>query len=503
MDYFTSDNIPENIKNQIKINANIVNCDHLKVANKEIEYTLQDLKDVSISNLQNNQVLTYDQTDDKFKNKNIETSLINLSDVQLQSLNNGQILKFVTSENKWVNDDMPPPPVVKENLSELNDVLINNTNDRDFLIFDASTQKWSNKKVEVSDVVNITDISAGDLIVYNGSEWINRYPTEWPVKSSTEEISGNWNFSGDTFTLNTYKVGYNKINNELQTQETVVVINDNTSAPIIRFNDGIKGNVILSRNSGIFINNEVNTASFNIEPPETGYSGFTLKPPSLVPETNAKIIVNITPSEIIFNTNATNQTIIKMNHLSGDILNDKLICVKDSGYNIFNGLTYSNLQPPFGCIIFNNEVTPYTYTTPASINTWMTLVPVTMLCPDSSFFSNPSNGVLRCDDTFTWKYEINFTIVCSVDVNGRNLRFQLTKSNVPEGMITDFWFPAGNRYETIHGRVITDIRGSEVSSGTSNEELKIRCSSSSHTNIPVNISYFSIDCKAIKLKSKP
>lgn len=549
MDFLTSDRIPDEIRNHLKIKCTSIDCNTLTVNGQEPKRSIAELDDVQLTDLQNEQILRYDSTTDKWVNytdvsedkaledltdvvidgnlqpsnvltyKEINPSvfkwtnatlpvaisqLSGLQDVQFFNLQPDQYLYFEGSINKWTNTTLPAPPVVKENLSELNDVSINLAQDRDSLIWSTTNDKWINTKLILSDVVDITNVTQGDLVVYDGTKWINRYPSEFPVKSFNEEITGSWNFNGDLFNIDTYKIEYSKALSRLITSETLVIFHDNAFTPILTINSGTKGEITVSRNAGLFIADESGLNKFNIEPPETGSTGFTLKPPSLATGVIGKIIATDNLNEVVVNSNGVTQLKLRFGGLSGNLLNDKLTCVLSSGYNAFSGIDYCNLQPPYGCIGFSNEGTPYTFNTPGSINTWMTLTPVTGLCPDSTFYSNPSNGILKSTDTFTWKCEINFTVVCSVDTNGRNLRFQLAINNavfvVP---IIDFWFPAGARYETIHGRYTYNVRGSEVTSGSTNDELSIRCCSSSHTNIPVSISYFNIESKATRLIAKP
>ena len=68
--------------------------------------SIETLSDVELEELDNGQILQYDEIEEKWKNVSIiipDGSLSSLSDIELQNLMNNQIIQYDTSLGKWVN----------------------------------------------------------------------------------------------------------------------------------------------------------------------------------------------------------------------------------------------------------------------------------------------------------------------------------------------------------------------------------------------------------------
>ena len=72
-----------------------------------ISALLSGLTDVELTDLDDGQVIAWDETENKFVNKDISTTLAGLQDVDLTGLQDGQMLIFNALTNKWEPTDPP------------------------------------------------------------------------------------------------------------------------------------------------------------------------------------------------------------------------------------------------------------------------------------------------------------------------------------------------------------------------------------------------------------
>ena len=69
---------------------------------------LNKLSDVTVTNVQNNQILKYDSTTSQWVNTSTGavTTLDSLSDVTITAVSNGQSLQYNSTTSKWENADI-------------------------------------------------------------------------------------------------------------------------------------------------------------------------------------------------------------------------------------------------------------------------------------------------------------------------------------------------------------------------------------------------------------
>jgi hypothetical protein len=72
------------------------------------EIILDRLRDVTVTNVQNNQILKYDSTASQWVNTSTGavTTLDSLSDVTITAVSNGQSLQYNSTTSKWENADI-------------------------------------------------------------------------------------------------------------------------------------------------------------------------------------------------------------------------------------------------------------------------------------------------------------------------------------------------------------------------------------------------------------
>ena len=133
--------------------------------------TLDELTDVVITSVANNQVLIYDSSSSKWINNYIQ--LNKLSDINFSTLQNGNLLRYNSLNSKWENTFL--------NINDINNVEITTpVSNGSYLVYNTTTSKWENTKIALDNNftnVNFTSLTNGDLIKYDGSNFINFSPT--------------------------------------------------------------------------------------------------------------------------------------------------------------------------------------------------------------------------------------------------------------------------------------------------------------------------------------
>jgi alpha-tubulin suppressor-like RCC1 family protein len=132
---------------------------------------LVNLTDVELGTLVNNDVLTYDVNIQKWINKSAAgiVTLGTLTDVQLFALAVNDVLKYDTTSSTWTSG--------KVNMEELGNVEITDLMNNQILVYDQTSGKWKNSLTNQSSgslVLQLTALVENDMLVYNGSAWINR-----------------------------------------------------------------------------------------------------------------------------------------------------------------------------------------------------------------------------------------------------------------------------------------------------------------------------------------
>ena len=176
-----------------------------------IPQDLSDLNDVSISTISDGQFLVYNNALSQWENEtvSIPSTLEDLSDTNISSPIVGDFLRY--SMGQWANEAITIPSTINDlsdvivslpssgqvisydganwvntslsagatELNDLSDVTISTPTDNQFLRYDALASEWVNETVSIptnldslTDVV-ITSASSGQVVKYNGSNWVN------------------------------------------------------------------------------------------------------------------------------------------------------------------------------------------------------------------------------------------------------------------------------------------------------------------------------------------
>jgi len=161
--------------------------------------TLNDLTDVTITNAGNGQILQYNDSNEAWENATLPTgveTLNDLTDVTITNLANGQILKYNTEASTWENVILPSGV---ETLNDLTDVRINNVGNGQILKYNSTASKWENvtdpSGVEtLNDLtdVTITNLANGQILMYNDfdEQWQNSLlPTGITLLSELTDVA--------------------------------------------------------------------------------------------------------------------------------------------------------------------------------------------------------------------------------------------------------------------------------------------------------------------------
>ncbi len=161
---------------------------------------LVDLTDTNISSVANNEILKYNSTSSKWENNNL--SVNEIQDINITSLQNGEVLKYNSTSGKWENQDNTDTlneltdvtltgstnnQVLKYNgstfvnnfvnLTELADTNITSLNNGDILRYNSTSTKWETNTFNINDLdnVNITSVANNEILKYNSgsSKWEN------------------------------------------------------------------------------------------------------------------------------------------------------------------------------------------------------------------------------------------------------------------------------------------------------------------------------------------
>lgn len=154
---------------------------------------LSDLGDVNISSPSDGQFLKYDNTLGKWKNASGgsggTSALDDLTDVDISSASDGQVLKYDSTSNKWINGTGGGGA---SSFSDLSDVNISNPSNEQVPIYNSTTSKWENSDVKSKVLVNIDADSYSNLTdeeKKNGKIYLVNHPDIEDINYSKFTIS--------------------------------------------------------------------------------------------------------------------------------------------------------------------------------------------------------------------------------------------------------------------------------------------------------------------------
>ena len=161
------------------ISSNWINTDN----------SVSNLSDTTISSPASGQVLTYDGNDSKWKNlPSASASLTGLTDTDISTSplpSNGDVLAYDSNTTMWINSDSLTNHIGDTNnphsttIDNLDDTTITTVSDKDTLVYDSNSSKWMNVKNSLNNLSNVEiDIytaAENDILVYNDqySKWEN------------------------------------------------------------------------------------------------------------------------------------------------------------------------------------------------------------------------------------------------------------------------------------------------------------------------------------------
>lgn len=131
--------------------------------------TVDNLKNVNITSVQDGQILSYDLVNTEWKNTT--NSVENLSDTNIISLQDGQIISYDNNSSKWINST--------NSIENLSDTIINTPVSGQVIAYNGT--KWENQPSASASLAGLTDttfsnpVNNGDTILYNSvsTKWEN------------------------------------------------------------------------------------------------------------------------------------------------------------------------------------------------------------------------------------------------------------------------------------------------------------------------------------------
>ena len=160
--------------------------------------SLADIKDVVLTSLVDNQVLSYDATNNQWINKTLSFALKDLTDIAIANTINNQILVYNNTSAKWENKSLN----LKDGI--LNDVNITTPSNKQALIYNSDTSKWENQDIifnEVAVVNNESEITDEvEIFIDESLEYGNEdytFPVARMIYSSTKEPDDTIGKNGD------------------------------------------------------------------------------------------------------------------------------------------------------------------------------------------------------------------------------------------------------------------------------------------------------------------
>jgi len=159
---------------------------------------LTELTDTSINDLQNNNILVYNSTTEKWENQTQSSSVnvINdIGDVNITNIQNGQRLVYNSSNSKWENSTITDNNT--DNLNDLTDTNLDSIANNETLIYNTTNSKWENGNINLNYIgdVNINSLNNGEVLKYNSttSKWENQDNTDNLNELTDVTINSNQN----------------------------------------------------------------------------------------------------------------------------------------------------------------------------------------------------------------------------------------------------------------------------------------------------------------------
>ena len=151
--------------------------------------SVSNLSDTTIISPASGQVLTYDGNDSKWKNlPSASASLTGLTDTNISTSplpSDGDVLAYDSNTTMWVNSDSLTNHIGDTNnphdttISNLDDTTISTPSDQDTIVYDSNSSKWINQENSVNNLTNVSidsnTLAVGDALVFDDQDslWKN------------------------------------------------------------------------------------------------------------------------------------------------------------------------------------------------------------------------------------------------------------------------------------------------------------------------------------------
>ena len=151
--------------------------------------SVSNLSDTSIVSPASGQVLTYDGNDSKWKNlPSASASFTGLTDTDISTSplpSDGDVLAYDSNTTMWVNSDSLTNHIGDTNnphdttVSNLDDTTITTPSDQDTIVYDNNSSKWINQENSINNLTNVSinsnTLAVGDALVFDDQDslWKN------------------------------------------------------------------------------------------------------------------------------------------------------------------------------------------------------------------------------------------------------------------------------------------------------------------------------------------
>lgn len=354
----------------------VYNGSNSKWENSTVVQTVSALGDTTIVNPADKEVLKYNVNNSKWENEQVK--LNEIFDVNITSLNTGAILRYNGLTSKWENTDET------NTLNELTDVAILNPAMKHTLVYNTNTSTFQNQLLNIDDLGDVDGSSLGNgkILQYNSTS------AKWEVESLSLSLS---NLSDVTIT--NIQAG-----NVLVWNGSAFVNNDQTDTIDELFDTNISnianGNLLKYNSSNskwenatIGINNLSDVTITN--PQNNNILKYNSSSGAWVNGDDLDVSTLDSLTNVTF-TNLQNNNIIKYDSASSTWVNDVILAP------LINNLTDVNITS-----LANGQILVYNSTSGVWEN--VSTLTASSLTINSSTFTGFSTGVTFSSQTFNGK----------------------------------------------------------------------------------------------------
>lgn len=193
---------------------------HKADTNNPHDTTISNLDDTTITSATTDDSLVYNGS----KWINQANSVDNLKNVNITSVQDKQILSYDNNSTKWIN--------TTNSVDNLSNVSITSVQDKNILAYDSNDSLWKNIDNSVNNLagVSVTTPVSGQVLTYDGSNWTNQ-PSASASLAGLTDTTITTPVNGDTLLYNSVSTKWEN-SNKLTTVDTNLTSHtSNTSNP--------------------------------------------------------------------------------------------------------------------------------------------------------------------------------------------------------------------------------------------------------------------------------